>query len=129
MESTAARQPDWIRRSQYHPRDGPRNPLEEAPTKAITEAIIHHHTRRSDHRTQPHPVLFDKIDGLLIRSTVLRMDGAAGPSGLDAAAWKRMCTSFKSASTDLCKALAAIASLLRGSQGAISLCRLPTHHP
>ena len=58
---------------------------------------------------EPHPVLFDKIDGLLIRSTVLRMDGAAGPSGLDAAAWKRMCTSFKSASTDLCEALASIA--------------------
>ena len=58
---------------------------------------------------EPHPVLFDKIDGLLIRNTVLRMDGAAGPSGLDAAAWKRMCTSFKSASTDLCDALASIA--------------------
>ena len=51
---------------------------------------------------EPHPVLFDKIDGLLIRSTVLRMDGAA-------AAWKRMFTSFKSASTDLCEALASIA--------------------
>ena len=58
---------------------------------------------------EPHPVLFDKIDGPLIRSTVLRMDGAAGPSGLDAAAWKRMCTSFKSASSDLCEALASIA--------------------
>ncbi len=56
---------------------------------------------------EPHPVLFDKIDGLLIRSTALRMDGAAGPSGLDTAAWKRMCTSFKS--TDLCDALASIA--------------------
>ena len=58
---------------------------------------------------EPHPVLFDKIDGLLIRNTVLRMDGAAGPSGLDAAAWKRMCTSFRSASTDLCDALASMA--------------------
>ena len=34
------------------------------------------------------------------------MDGVAGPSGLDAAAWKQLCTSFKSASTDLCDALA-----------------------
>ena len=30
-----------------------------------------------------HPVLFDQIDGTLIRSTVQKMDGAAGPSGLD----------------------------------------------
>ena len=37
------------------------------------------------------------------------MDGASGPSGLDAAAWKRLCTSFKTASTDLCEALASTA--------------------
>ena len=60
-------------------------------------------------RTEPHPILFDKIDGQLIRNTVLRMDGAAGPSGLDAAAWKRLCTSFKTASADLCESLASIA--------------------
>ena len=29
-----------------------------------------------------------------------------GPSGLDAQAWRRMCTSFKSASANLCAALA-----------------------
>ena len=55
---------------------------------------------------EPHPVLFGRIDGQLIRSSALRTDGAAGPSGLDAAAWKRMCTSFKSASADLCDSLA-----------------------
>ena len=35
---------------------------------------------------EPHPVMFEVIDGQLIRNTVLKMDGAAGPSGLDAAA-------------------------------------------
>ena len=35
------------------------------------------------------------------------MDGAAGPSGLDATSWKRLCTSFKGASFDLCEAVAA----------------------
>ena len=59
--------------------------------------------------TNPHPILFDRLDGQLIRSTALRMDGAAGPSGLDAAAWKRLCTSFKAASTELCDALASTA--------------------
>ena len=37
------------------------------------------------------------------------MDGAADPSGVDAASWKRLCTSFKGASTDLCESLAATA--------------------
>ena len=30
------------------------------------------------------------------------MDGVAGPSSLDFGAWKRLCTSFKRASADLC---------------------------
>ena len=61
---------------------------------------------------EPHPVMFEVIDGQLIRSTVLKMDGAAGPSGLDAAAWKRMCTSFKTVSVDLCESLASTARRL-----------------
>ena len=61
------------------------------------------------HVHEPHPVLFETIDGPLIRRTILMMDGAAGPSGLDAAAWKRLCTSFKAASADLCEALASVA--------------------
>ena len=48
----------------------------------------------------------------LIHNTVLKMDGAAGPSGLDATAWKRMCTSFKTSSADLCESLASTARRL-----------------
>ena len=51
-----------------------------------------------------HPVLFDRIDGDLIQSTALKTEGTAGPSGLDAAAWRRLCMSFKSGSTELCDA-------------------------
>ncbi len=65
--------------------------------------------------TDPHPIIFEQIDGQLIRSTVLKMDGSAGPSGLDAAAWKRLCTSFKSASSELCDSLAAVARRLSTS--------------
>ena len=57
--------------------------------------------------TEPHHVLFEDLNCPMIRNTVLRMDGAAGPSGLDAASWKRLCTSF--ASTELCESLAATA--------------------
>ena len=38
--------------------------------------------------------------------------GAAGPSGIDAHGWRRLCTSFKIAAYDLCHALAAIAKRL-----------------
>ena len=53
-----------------------------------------------------HPVLFKFIDASVIRLAALRTTGAAGPSGLSAANWKRQCTSFKSASNDLCDSLA-----------------------
>lgn len=56
-----------------------------------------------------HPILFDVIDGTLIRETALRTEGAVGPSGLDATAWKRLCCFVTSASADLCGALALVA--------------------
>lgn len=37
------------------------------------------------------------------------MDGAAGPSGIDAAGWKRLCTSFGTHSVDLCDAISCLA--------------------
>ena len=58
---------------------------------------------------EPHPIHFDRIDGLLMRTVVLKMDRAAGPSGIDAAGWKRLCTSFRTHSADLCDALASLA--------------------
>ena len=39
-------------------------------------------------------------------------DGAAGPSGVDAQAWRKLCTSFGAASGDLCRSLAAAARRL-----------------
>ena len=53
-----------------------------------------------------HPVFFEQIDASLIRKTVLRCKGAAGPSGLDASAWRRLCTSFGVVSDSLCCSLA-----------------------
>ena len=47
----------------------------------------------------PHPVIFDRVDAALIRSVALRTTGAAGPSGLDAYAWRRLCTVFKTSSS------------------------------
>lgn len=61
-----------------------------------------------------HPVVFDRLDGVMIREVALHIDGAAGPSGVDAASWRRMCTSFGNASSDLCLALAAVARRISG---------------
>ena len=62
-----------------------------------------------------HPIIFDSIDGSAIRSAALNVHGSAGPSGLDAHAWRRLCTSFKGASTDLCNSLALVAKRLCSS--------------
>ena len=51
-----------------------KHPSRQPITKS---AIISSHATPS--QQHPHPILFDKIDGHLIHSTILRMDGAAGP--------------------------------------------------
>ena len=61
---------------------------------------------------QTHPVIFDRVDAALIRSTALRTSGAAGPSGLDAHAWRRLCTAFKASSSSLCHSLANVTKRL-----------------
>ena len=59
-----------------------------------------------------HPVVFEAIDATTIKTAALRTDGAAGPSGIDARGWRRLCASFHSASTDLCHSLALLARRL-----------------
>ena len=46
-------------------------------------------------------VLFEQITGEAIKQAVFRTRGAAGPSGVDAYLWRRLCSSFKRASNDL----------------------------
>ena len=58
---------------------------------------------------EPHPVIFDQLDGKAIRTAALRIEGAAGPLEVDAYGWRRLCISFKSASSELCNSLALLA--------------------
>ena len=58
--------------------------------------------------TPVNPIIFDAINADTIRNAALHTNGAAGPSGLDAYAWRRLCSSFKSASNSLCSALAGV---------------------
>ena len=55
------------------------------------------------------PILFEQLTGDLIKWAALRTQGAAGPSGVDAYAWRRMCSSFVCASVALCNSLAVVA--------------------
>ena len=47
-----------------------------------------------------------------IQAASLCTTGAAGPSGIDTHSWRRLCTSFKSASLELCHSLALLARRL-----------------
>ena len=96
------------------------NPNDPTSTQTVRDILLEKHPPKQPPKKstiakpdtpvpEPHPVLFDEISGQMIRDMILRMDGAAGPSGLDATSWKRLCTSFKGASTDLCESLAATA--------------------
>ena len=53
-----------------------------------------------------HPVVFDALDASVAHAAALCMVGAAGPSGIDARGWQRLCTSFCAASDELCGAFA-----------------------
>ena len=78
----------------------------------------------------PHPVMFDAIDGKMVRSISQKMTGSAGPSGMDSAGWRRACSSFAKASGELCTAVARVTKRLCSSyvdpEGITSLvaCRL-----
>ena len=92
----------------------------DTPAKTVHDILLEKHPpakplvpstiREPDNGiSEPHPIHFNQINGPLIRKVALKMDGAAGPSGIDAAGWKRLWTSFRTHSADLCDALASLA--------------------
>jgi len=54
-------------------------------------------------------VIFESLNGVALRQSCLKADGATGPSGADVACWYQLCTSFNTASASLCDALASVA--------------------
>ena len=59
-----------------------------------------------------HPVVFDALDASVVRAAALRTVGPAGPSGVDAREWLRLCISFHAASDELFAAIALFARIL-----------------
>ena len=78
------------------------NKKHAARKPAVASAVI---TPNCPSQDLSHFILFDQFDDQMIHETALKTEGAAGPSSLDAARWKRLCTSFHSVSTDFCDAL------------------------
>ena len=58
------------------------------------------------------PIALAALNRDVIKRVALQTRGAAGPSGMTAANWHIMCCSFRSASDDLCDALASCARRL-----------------
>ena len=69
---------------------------------AFPEALL------SDILKTVNPIIYSNLGSECILDAALHTQGAAGLSGLDAYPWKRLCSSFKSASHDLCHAFAAM---------------------
>ena len=89
-------------------------------TKTVLEILHEKHPKSAemnpDYITKPdqntlpyHPSIFDRINGPTIRKAALKTHGSHGPSGLDAQEWRRILTSFKKSSEDLCKTLSKLA--------------------
>ena len=93
--------------------------------RTVKEHLLEKHPHRNpalietisqeDPEPEPHPVIFEGIDGTMIRDIAQRMTGSAGPSGIDSAGWKRLCSSYGKASDDLCRAIARVARRLCSS--------------
>ena len=74
------------------------------PQPAHPEALL-----REANNEDFHSAIFENITGEVIRAAALHTQGAAGPSGLNALSWRRLCTAFGQKSNDLCAALVAVA--------------------
>ena len=59
-----------------------------------------------------HDVCFESLTPALLKNIALHSEGSAGPSGLNAVAWRRICSSHKGASVRMCQALSGFAKLL-----------------
>jgi hypothetical protein len=92
--------------------DDNRTVLDELKAKHPSKGPLCVQAVVEDQGKEFHPVIFDCIDGEVIQRAALNTNGAAGPSGIDANGWKRMCTSFKHQSSNLCGSLALVAKRL-----------------
>ena len=78
------------------------------PQPCLADALLH----PDSDPLEVHPVVYEAIDAHCIRAAAFHTQGAGGPSGTDAACWRRWCTAFKRSSDGLCHALSMVARKL-----------------
>ena len=93
-----------------------------AGTRATQEALL------SGEIEAPHPVTFRSINQEMVRKAAMEIEGAPGPSGMDANTWRMLLTSKRNsmAASDLCKAVAELAQKMgykNCSMAASDLCK------
>lgn len=59
------------------------------PSPIFPDSILLKGTPSPSH--DPHPVIFDAIDCQLIHCMAFRVQGAGGPSGVNAISWRHFC--------------------------------------
>ena len=95
-----------------------------AGTRATQEALL------SGEIEAPHPVTFRSINQEMVRKAAMEIEGAPGPSGMDANTWRMLLASKRNsmAASDLCKVVAELAQKMgyKNCQhlGALINCRL-----
>ena len=87
--------------------------LDELLKKRPEGKPAHPHTLQSGKLVpDSRPVIFEALNGSVIRSAALRTKDALGPLGMDAFSWRHLYISFQSASDDLCNGFALLAKHL-----------------
>lgn len=90
------------------------------PQQTVQDILIDKHPPGQPARPEPllhppspaletHPVLFEQLDGEMIRSAAIQSKGSASPSGVDSQGWRCLCTSLRSASSKLYSSVALVA--------------------
>ena len=85
-------------RKEFHQGDSSGNPLFKTTKEILQEKHPQGRVATQDSLLDPSsgdpcfvPILFDQLDGCVIRWAAFHTHGAAGPSGIDAFAWQRLC--------------------------------------
>ena len=85
------------------------NPIPPTIREILISKPAHPNCILDEEPQKAHPVIFESLDTNGVCSAALRVNGVAGPSGLDAHEWRHLHTCHKGASRELCACLATIA--------------------
>ena len=95
--------------------------LDDGSTLSVREILVEKHPSSSpatESVLMPgdlpnvNDISFEELTAALMQKLARQCQGSAGPSGLNADSWRRICSSYKGASAAMCQALSNFARLL-----------------